>query len=362
MATLTIERRPGGLYLPGLRLWLDAQRPQKGPDRAFVSHAHSDHTAAHREVILSAATARLMRARIAGDRQEHQLAFGETRGFETEPVSGESGAAHRRWQLTLLPAGHILGSAMALIEWGGESLLYTGDFRLQPGLAVEVCDPTPAEGCDVLVMETTFGRPMYRFPPAEAVVAELIVFARAAIAQGAVPVLLGYALGKSQELLHALSDANLPIALHAQVHKFAALYEQLGQKFPPYELMDPKALGGKLLICPPGALGRLALPESIKLRTAVATGWACDPGCRFRYGVDAAFPLSDHADFADLIALVRRIRPQRVLTCHGFAADFAQTLRELGFDARALVPEEQLWLPLEVGSASTNAPVRPNGA
>jgi len=37
-----------------------------------------------------------------------------------------------------------------------------------------------------------------------------------------------------------------------------------------------------------------------------------------------------------------------VFTLHGFAAEFAQTLRELGFDARALGVQEQLHLPLAI--------------
>src|SRR5205823_1061388 len=83
-------------------------------------------------------------------------------------------------------------------------------------------------------------------------------------------------------------------------------------------------------------------------RAAVLTGWAVDPNCRFRYQTDAAFPLSDHADFPELIELVKRVGPKRVFTLHGFAADFAQTLREIGFEARALSEEEQLALPLAV--------------
>ena len=64
-------------------------------------------------------------------------------------------------------------------------------------------------------------------------------------------------------------------------------------------------------------------------RTAVLTGWALDPGAKFRYGCDAAFPLTDHADYPDLIRYVDLVQPKRVLTLHGFAAAFANDLREL---------------------------------
>ena len=162
MPALSIEFCRRGACLPQLGLWLDPSQAVRGPERVFVSHAHSDHTARHREVILTEATARLMKARIGGRRLEHVLPFGEPRRFEGDPVP---------FQITLLPAGHILGSAMALIEAEGESLLYTGDFKLRHSLSAGLCEPRPA---DVLVMETTFGRPQYRFPPDDAVWSELI--------------------------------------------------------------------------------------------------------------------------------------------------------------------------------------------
>ena len=47
-----------------------------------------------------------------------------------------------------------------------------------------------------------------------------------------------------------------------------------------------------------------------RTRTAILTGWAVNPNCRYRYQCDAAFPLSDHADFPDLIELVKRVQPK----------------------------------------------------
>jgi Cft2 family RNA processing exonuclease len=83
-----------------------------------------------------------------------------------------------------------------------------------------------------------------------------------------------------------------------------------------------------------------------KVRTAVLTGWAIDSGCRFRYQADAAFPLSDHADFPDLLEFVKRVAPKRVFTLHGYATEFATKLREQGIEAWALGEENQLTLKL----------------
>lgn len=344
MPALDFRFHRGGLHFPELGLWLDPHERQTGPGRVFVSHAHSDHTAAHREVILSEPTARLMQSRLGGKRIEHLLTFGAARRFDD---------AAAPYEITLLPAGHIFGSAMALLEAEGSSLLYTGDFKLRRSLTAEYCEPRPA---DVLVMETTFGRAKYAFPPTDDVLREVIRFCRDTLASGETAVLLGYSLGKSQELLRGLADAGLPIMLHETVHKLTKVYEQLGQSFPPYEPFDAARARGRVLFLPP-SIARSALLQNLgRIRTAVITGWAMDASCRYRSRADAAFALSDHADFPDLIELVKRVAPKKVFTLHGFAADFAATLRRLGFDAQALSEPEQLELslddPLELSAAN----------
>ena len=334
VSSLRSEFRQGGLHLPALGLWMDPDDPQLGPEKVFISHAHSDHIAAHREVILSAPTARLMQERLPGARLEQVLEFGQKQTFK-----GPSG----EYQLTLLPAGHIFGSAMALVENGQESLLYTGDFKLRPGLSAEKCEPRPA---DILVMETTFGRPQYVFPPTQQVLKNVIRFCREALDNDEIPILLGYSLGKSQELLCSLGEAGMPLMLHGTIFNLTRIYEQFGKCFPKYELYRPAEARGKVLLCPPHVIGSAMLRNLGKSRTAILTGWAVDPNCRYRYQCDAAFPLSDHADFPDLLELVNQVRPKKVFTLHGFAADFAQTLRERGVDAQALSQDEQLALAL----------------
>lgn len=336
MSSLNIQFYRGGVYLPKLGLWLDPHEPQQGEDTVFVSHAHSDHTELHREVILSEATSRLMHTRIGGQWIEHVAPYGRALRFPGKEAP---------FQITLLPAGHIFGSAMSLIQAGRETLLYTGDFKLRPSLSAESCEPRPA---DILIMETTYGRPHYQFPPAPEVMKGVIRFCREALDNEETPVLLGYSLGKSQELLCGLADAGLPLVLHGTVHRLTQIYEQFGKCFPAYEKYEPSIAKGKVLLCPPNVANSPMLRNLGRTRVAVLTGWAVDPNCRFRYAAHAAFPLSDHADFPELVQMVQTVQPKKVYTLHGFAAEFAQTLRELGFDAQALSQEDQLALPLVV--------------
>ena len=316
-----------GVYLPEQDLWLD---PWDAKPFAFVSHAHSDHIAPHEEIILSERTSRLLQHRMPGHRTEHVLPFGEK-----GTVDG--------LDLMLLPAGHIFGSAQCFLFAGDETLLYTGDFKLRPGKSAERAQWRHA---DTLIMETTFGLPRYRFPPTEQVIDEIVAFCRETIEAAQVPVLLSYSLGKAQEILCSLDGAGLTPMLHGSVYRMTRIYEQFGQSFCNYVRYNANEVAGKVLICPPSANRSQMLEKIPHRRVAMISGWAVDPNAIYRYGVDAAFPLSDHADYDDLIRYVGLVRPRRVFTLHGFAAEFASDLRMRGTEAWALTEENQMELDL----------------
>jgi DNA ligase-1 len=312
-----------GVYLPRQDIWLD---PWDAKRFAFVSHAHSDHIAPHEEIVVSERTSRLMQSRLPGSRTEHVLPFGEKR-----MVHG--------LDLMLLPAGHIFGSAQCFLCADNETLLYTGDFKLRPGKSAE---PAQWLHADTLIMETTFGLPGYRFPPTEEVVDQIVAFCRETIGEGGVPVLLGYSLGKAQEILCSLDGAGLTPMLHGSVYQMTRIYEELGQSFCKYLRYTSGDVAGKVLICPPSANHSHMLERIARKRVAMISGWAVDPNALYRYQVDAAFPLSDHADYNDLLRYVELVQPRRVFTLHGFAAAFAGDLRRSGIEAWALSQENQM--------------------
>jgi DNA ligase-1 len=316
-----------GVYLPQQDLWLD---PRDAKRFAFVSHAHSDHIAPHDEILVSERTARLMQARLPGTRIEHMLPFGERRRVHD-------------LDLILLPAGHIFGSAQLCLFTGDDTLLYTGDFKLRPGKSAEHVQWRRA---DTLIMETTFGLPCYRFPPTEQIINQVVTFCRETLDDEEVPVLLGYSLGKAQEILCALERAGLTPMLHGSVYQMTRIYEEFGQSFCKYVRYNANDVAGKVLICPPSASRSRMLEKIPRKRVAMISGWAVDPNAVYRYQVDAAFPLSDHADYNDLIRYVDLVQPKRVFTLHGFAAEFARDLRDRGVEAWALTEENQMELAL----------------
>src|SRR5881396_3186700 len=326
-----------GVYLPKQDLWLD---PWDAKRFAFISHAHSDHIAPHQEIIISEPTARLLQSRLPGHRIEHVLPFGGERSV-------------RGVDVTLLPAGHIFGSAQCFLSIGDETLLYTGDFKLRPGKSAEQAQWRHAE---TLIMETTFGLPRYRFPPTEQVIDQMISFCRETIDAGNVAVLLGYSLGKAQEILCSLDGAGLTPMLHGSVYRMTRIYEQFGQSFCKYLRYNPNDVAGKVLICPPSANHSQMLERIGRKRVAMISGWAVDPNAIYRYQVDAAFALSDHADYNDLVRYVELVRPRRVFTLHGFAASFARDLRERGIEAWALSEENQMELMLVKSVVASGSP------
>jgi len=312
-----------GVHLPSLDLWLD---PSGRRDFAFVSHAHSDHSGRHGETVLSAATSRLMRARLGASAHEHVMEFGETRDL-------------RGARMTLLPAGHVHGSAQLHLEHDDGSLLYTGDFKLRPGLS---CERIAWRAADTLIMETTFGRPEFVFPPEEEVRTAMVRFCREALMDGAVPVLLGYSLGKAQEILCAVADAGLKPMLHGAVAKMTRIYRESWPGIPEFTDYAASDIAGHVLICPPSVRGSAMIQQIKKRRVAMVTGWAVSAGAVHRYRCDAVFALSDHAGYDDLLRYVGLVAPRRVLTLHGYAAEFAADLRARGVEAWSLISPDQL--------------------
>jgi len=320
-----------GLWISVGDLWLD---PLSIQPFAFVSHAHTDHLRGHQVVLASPPTAALSRQRL-GERGRTRY---EVLEFGREVWLGDLRPDQPRGdlRLKLLPAGHVLGSAMLRAEGERGSVLYTGDFKLREGMTAERCQP---ERADTLVMETTYGLPRYAMPPAEEVQKQIVVFCREALAAGDTPVFLAYALGKAQELMAILGAAGLPLAVHRSVASIAAVYERSGKALPTYCHHVGRCPDGHVLICPPGAAG---LEGILRKRTAVVSGWAMDRWATYRYGCDAAFALSDHADYPDLLRMVELVGPKKVLTVHGFAVEFATDLRARGIEAWALGRENQL--------------------
>jgi putative mRNA 3-end processing factor len=197
--------------------------------------------------------------------------------------------------------------------------------------------------CEVLVIESTFGHPRYRFPKRAEIYGEVCSFARKSLEEGAVPVFLAYVLGKGQEAVRLLADAGFSVAVHPSIAGVCDIYRELGC-FLKYRRFDGEIEANEVLVVPAHLARAPELNRLGKTRTAVLTGWALDKGARFRYGTDAAFALSDHADFDALVQYVAQSGASKIFTVHGFAKELAACLRDRGFHAQPLAAPRQMEL------------------
>ncbi len=320
-----IESRPEGLYAPAFEAWIDPAAPVA---RAVLSHAHADHAVdGHGEIVATPGTAALYRLR-----------YPDWKGVAREISSEETIEAHGT-TLRLVPAGHVLGSAQIHLVSDADSLLYTGDFKRR---LCRTAIPAETPAARTLLLETTFGLPVFRFPDTPELESRLVAACRASIAEDDVPVVLAYSLGKAQEAAAILAEAGIPTVLHGAAWKLLPVYRAAGHSLPlsrAYETGPP--FPGEALVTPPST-ARSAMVRGIRRRRVIyLSGWAVREASRAEHDADVRIPMSDHADFDALREHVRDVGPERVVTLHGFAQDFARILAAEGVDARPLRGREE---------------------
>lgn len=339
-----MTRSRHGLHVPAANIHLDARA---APGTVFVSHAHSDHCSSAPRIICTRETAAL-HARRKRERETVVLDF-------HQPYTCADAT------IELLPAGHTLGSAMAMIRSADGTLVYTGDYKLRDN---PFSPPAAIPRCDVLVMECTFGSALYRFPPDEELLARLTVFLDETLAMGRTPVVLAYSLGKGQEALYHLTSRGYDVLVKEPTAAYCDLHVELGYGFAgpgTWERYNPELLPGRVVLATPGWKKDPAADIS-RARTVQLTGWGCNPRARYMYGhCDLVLPLSDHADFDDLVRTAVGSGASKIYTVHG-GPGFAAHLRSIGLDAEHLAahpnkPDESSKTARTARSARRTAPV-----
>ncbi len=304
-----------GLKLTSADLAVDICRRQP---RGFVSHAHRDHMARHELALCTPETARLYHLRL-GKRPVLEMPYRQTLDWGG-------------LRLTTYPAGHCLGSAMLLADDGCQTLLYTGDFKLTESATAERAELPAA---DILVIESTFGMPEYRHIPRAEAIARLIALVSEVITAGRTPIVYAYALGKAQEVTRILTAAGIRVLQHAEVFEVSQVYVKCGVDLGDFALYRGQDTAKCALVVPPrrhatGDTGRIKHPV-----TFAVTGWATSTRSAGRMGVDHPIPLSDHADFDELLTAIGQVNPRVVYCTHG-PESFVGHVRSAGFEAHPL--------------------------
>jgi putative mRNA 3-end processing factor len=307
---------PGGFYID----------PVVPVPRAVVTHGHGDHARPGNAAVLATPeTIAIMRHR-----------YGAEAGGSLQTLGYGEALSLGEVRLRFAPAGHVLGSAQAVIDYRGGRVVVSGDYKRRP-------DPTCAEfepqRCDVFVTEATFALPVFRHPPDTHEIEKLLHTLR--LFPERCHLIGVYALGKCQRVIALLRAAGYdePIYLHGALLGLTELYRECGIKLGPVRHVTgvpPDALCGQIVLAPPGALGdrwTRRLPDPV---AALASGWMRVKQRAKARGVELPLVISDHADWDELTATLDDVGASEIWVTHGREEALVHYAQSRGLAARAL--------------------------
>ncbi len=318
-----LEANEAGIMCAPGDFFIDPWRPV---ETAIITHGHADHARyGNTRYLCHVDTAPILRKRL-GDVSVEALEYGQ--------IVERNGV-----RVSLHPAGHVLGSAQARIEYDGEIWVASGDYKIEnDGISA----PFEPVRCHVFITESTFGLPIYRWRPQQSVIDEINAWWRANALEGRTSVVGAYGLGKAQRILAHIDAAIGPVVAHGAVESINEIYRDAGVALPPVRRtgeLGKDELARALVIAPPSALDSPWARRFGEFSDAFASGWMQIRGNRRRRGVDRGFVLSDHADWPGLLQAVSATGASRILVTHGASDALTRYLREQGYDAATLTTE-----------------------
>lgn len=300
-----------GIFCEPAGVYID---PWKPVERAIITHAHSDHARwgnayylAHHDAVP------VLRLRL-GEINVQGIAY-------NEPITMNG------VKISLHPAGHIPGSAQVRMEYEGKVWVASGDYKLQQD---GVSAPFEPVRCDHFITESTFGLPVYNFPDAASVHADINSWWRKNSEAGKNSIIIGYALGKAQRIIKHLDPSIGPIFTHgavANINRVLSGIVDLPPMHPAIEFIR-KETKGAIIVAPPSAIGTPWLKRFEPYSLGICSGWMQLRGARRRRGADRGFILSDHCDFTQLNTAVLATRAENIYVTHGYKSIYAKWLRD----------------------------------
>ena len=308
-----------GIYCSKADVYID---PWKPVDKAIITHGHSDHArAGHKKYLTHRHSVPILKHRLGMYTEIQALEYGEQLNINGVRIS-------------LHPAGHIIGSSQVRLEHGGQVWVISGDYKLAPD---GLCTPYEPVQCTHFITESTFGLPIFKWPRAEEVFADIKDWWRQNAEKGVCSVLVGYSLGKAQRLLYNLKDVDREIFAHGAIHTVNQLFLDSDFGLPDIqkvsEGINKERFKTALILAPPSAVGTSWLRRFHPFEIASASGWMAMRGTKRRRAIDRGFVLSDHADWQELNTAVNETGAEKVFVTHGYSSAFARWLRENGTNA-----------------------------
>ncbi|MCL7986462.1 MBL fold metallo-hydrolase [Sphingobacterium sp. lm-10] len=288
---------------------------------AIVSHAHGDHASpGHLDTYATPFTVAFMQQRFPKYTKEAYTAVPFNTSWTINGI-----------KITLLAAGHILGSAQILMEYQGVRYLYTGDYKLQDD---PTCEPIQFVQADVLITETTFADPTVQHPDPAQEIQQLNEINS--------NILLGcYTLGKAQRITHLLNTycPDKVVLLHHRMLMAHRLYDQYSPASLNYKVYGRKdmkeGIANKVYLVPPLTFNSYF--RATNVARVFASGWA-----KLQQHNDLSLYISDHVDWADLLHYINGVNPLEIWTIHGdgskLKSHLANQISVRDIQSTALIP------------------------
>jgi putative mRNA 3-end processing factor len=299
-----LRNTPEGLYCPPGDFHIDPVRPVA---RAVITHGHSDHArSGHGAVLATPETLAIMAAR-----------YGEDFAGATEAAPYGKMVARDAAEVTLVPAGHVLGSAQAVLRWKGMTAVVSGDYKRRPDPTCAAFEPVP---CNLFVSEATFGLPVFRFPPSDDEIARLLKSVR--LFPERTHLVGAYALGKAQRIIRLLREAGYDktLYMHGALAGMNTLYERHGVdlgRLSPATDTARNALPGEIVLAPPSAIADKWARRFADPIPAFASGWMMVRARARQRHVELPLVVSDHADWDELTLTATELKPDELWITHG---------------------------------------------
>src|SRR5262249_17430485 len=138
-------------------------------------------------------------------------------------------------RLELVPSGHMLGGAQALVECDAGRLLYAG--RINPAGTATAAPAWPRRA-DVVLIDGDFGLERHILPSRDETAEHLTRGIESTVGSGA-PVVLAETPGAAEDVVATL--ARFPLVVHREIAEHTREYLRLGVKVP-----QPRTFRGHL--------------------------------------------------------------------------------------------------------------------
>lgn len=318
MAKQLIEFTDNGIYCPQGNFYIDPWKPVAD---AVITHAHSDHARWGNQHYLAHHLSKEVLLYRLGDIQLQTVEYGEK-------------VMKNGVEITLFPAGHVIGSAQVRVEYKGEVWVISGDYKTEDD---GVCAPFEPVKCHHFISESTFGMPVFQWKPQQQLFDDVNKWWQHNAANNIATVIVGYSLGKAQRILQNLDLSIGKVYTHGVIENTNEALRRNGIILNPTHRITPETTKDEvrkgIILAPPSSVGTPWMRRFQPYSFGYCSGWMALRGAKRRRAADRGFVLSDHADWDGLISAIDATGCEKVYLTHGYTAPFARYLTEIGFDA-----------------------------